>query len=176
MDEEEVILVNKKDIQLGLMAKMEAHRKGVLHRAFSVFIFKSSRELLIQKRSSQKYHSPGLWTNTCCSHQRDGESTIDAANRRLNEEMGLNADLKEIFSFIYRANLKNGLIEHEFDHVLVGYTDLSPIINIKEVEDWKWVDLSILEHDIDKNPNIYTEWFKIIFKRVKDYIDKSNLV
>ena len=176
MDEEEVILVNKKDIQLGLMAKMEAHRKGVLHRAFSVFIFKSSRELLIQKRSSQKYHSPGLWTNTCCSHQRDGESTIDAANRRLNEEMGLNADLKEIFSFIYRANLKNGLIEHEFDHVLVGYPDLSPIINIKEVEDWKWVDLSILEHDIDKNPNIYTEWFKIIFKRVKDYIDKSNLV
>ena len=176
MDEEEVILVNKKDIQLGLMPKMEAHRKGVLHRAFSVFIFKSSRELLIQKRSSQKYHSPGLWTNTCCSHQRDGESTIDAANRRLNEEMGLNADLKEIFSFIYKANLKNGLIEHEFDHVLVGYTDLSPIINIKEVEDWKWVDLSILEHEIDKNPNIYTEWFKIIFKRVKDYIDKSNLV
>ena len=176
MDEEEVILVNKKDIQLGLMPKMEAHRKGVLHRAFSVFIFKSSRELLIQKRSSQKYHSPGLWTNTCCSHQRDGESTIDAANRRLNEEMGLNADLKEIFSFIYKANLKNGLIEHEFDHVLVGYTDLSPIINIKEVEDWKWIDLSILEHDIDKNPNIYTEWFKIIFKRVKDYIDKSNLV
>ena len=176
MDEEEVILVNKKDIQLGLMPKMEAHRKGVLHRAFSVFIFKSSRELLIQKRSSQKYHSPGLWTNTCCSHQRDGESTIDAANRRLNEEMGLNADLKEIFSFIYKANLKNGLIEHEFDHVLVGYTDLSPIINIKEVEDWKWVDLSILEHDIDRNPNIYTEWFKIIFKRVKDYIDKSNLV
>ena len=176
MDEEEVILVNKKDIQLGLMPKMEAHRKGVLHRAFSVFIFKSSRELLIQKRSSQKYHSPGLWTNTCCSHQRDGESTIDAANRRLNEEMGLNADLEEIFSFIYKANLKNGLIEHEFDHVLVGYTDLSPIINIKEVEDWKWVDLSILEHDIDKNPSIYTEWFKIIFKRVKDYIDKSNLV
>lgn len=176
MDEEEVILVNKKDIQLGLMPKMEAHRKGVLHRAFSVFIFKSSRELLIQKRSSQKYHSPGLWTNTCCSHQRDGESTINAANRRLNEEMGLNADLKEIFSFIYKANLKNGLIEHEFDHVLVGYTDLSPIINIKEVEDWKWVDLSILEHEIDKNPNIYTEWFKIIFKRVKDYIDKSNLV
>ena len=136
MDEEEVILVNKKDVQLGLMPKMEAHRKGVLHRAFSVFIFKSSRELLIQKRSSQKYHSPGLWTNTCCSHQRDGESTIDAANRRLSEEMGLNADLKEIFSFIYKANLKNGLIEHEFDHVLVGYTDLSPIINTKEVEDF----------------------------------------
>ena len=163
MDEEEVILVNKKDIELGLMPKMEAHRKGVLHRAFSV-LFLNRLENLYTKRSSQKYHSPGLWTNTCCSHQRDGETTIDAANRRLNEEMGLNADLKEIFSFIYKANLKNGLIEHEFDHVLVGYSDFSPIINIKEVEDWKWVDLSILEHDIDKNPNIYTEWFKIILK------------
>ena len=174
MSEERVILVDNEDVQLGLMPKMEAHIKGVLHRAFSVFIFNSSGSLLLQKRSNLKYHSPGLWTNTCCSHQRDGESTINAANRRLNEEMGLNVDIKEIFSFIYKANLKNGLIEHELDHVLVGHTDLNPNINIKEVEDWKWVDLSFLEKDLDRNPDIYTEWFKIIFKRVKGYIDILN--
>ena len=170
MNEEKVILVDKEDFQLGLMPKMEAHRKGVLHRAFSIFIFNKSNSLLLQKRSKLKYHSPGLWTNTCCSHQRDGENTIEAAKRRLNEEMGFNVDLKEIFSFIYKANLKNGLTEHEFDHVLVGHTDLNPKINIKEVEDWKWVDMSFLEQDLDRNPNIYTEWFKIIFKKVKRYI------
>ena len=170
MNEEKVILVDKEDFQLGLMPKMEAHRKGVLHRAFSIFIFNKSNSLLLQKRSKLKYHSPGLWTNTCCSHQRDGESTIEAARRRLNEEMGFNVDIKEICSFIYKANLKNGLTEHEFDHVLVGHTDLNPKINIKEVEDWKWVDMSFLEQDLDRNPNIYTEWFKIIFKRVKGYI------
>ena len=174
MSEEKVVLVDKDDFQLGLMPKLEAHRKGVLHRAFSVFIFNSSKLLLMQKRSSLKYHSPGLWTNTCCSHQRDGERTIDAAKRRLNEEMGLNVDLKETFSFIYKANLKNGLIEHEFDHVLLGFTDVNPKINTKEVEDWKWVDLSFLELDLDKNPGIYTEWFKIIFNRVKGYIENLN--
>jgi isopentenyl-diphosphate delta-isomerase len=174
MDEEKVILVDKKDVQLGLMPKMEAHIKGVLHRAFSVFIFNSSMSLLMQKRSNQKYHSPGLWTNTCCSHQRNGESTKEAAKRRLMEEMGLYVDMHEIFSFIYKANLKKGLIEHEYDHVLVGYTDLNPNININEVEDWKWVDLSFLEQDLDRNPNIYTEWFKIIFKRVKDNVGTSN--
>lgn len=174
MSEEKVVLVDKKDFQLGLMPKLEAHRKGVLHRAFSVFVFNSSKLLLMQKRSSLKYHSPGLWTNTCCSHQRDGESTVDAAKRRLNEEMGLNVDLKETFSFIYKANLENGLIEHEFDHVLVGFTDFNPKINTNEVEDWKWIDLSFLELDLDKNPNIYTEWFKIIFKKVKGYIENLN--
>ena len=174
MDKEKVILVDKKDVQLGLMPKLEAHKKGVLHRAFSIFIFNSSSMLLMQKRSSLKYHSPGLWTNTCCSHQRDGERTIDAAKRRLNEEMGLNVDLKETFSFIYKAKLKNGLIEHEFDHVLVGFTDISPNININEVEDWKWVELPFLEQDLDKNPDIYSEWFKIIFNRVKGYIETLN--
>jgi len=174
MKEEKVILVDTDDVQLGLLPKMEAHRKGFLHRAFSVFIFNSSKFLLMQKRSMRKYHSPGLWTNTCCSHQRDGESTIEAANRRLKEEMGLTIEVKEIFSFIYKANLKNGLIEHEFDHVLVGYTDINPHINTNEVEDWKWVDMSFLEKDLDKNPNIYTEWFKIIFLRVKSYIDSLD--
>ena len=170
MKEEKVILVDKNDLQLGLLSKMKAHRKGLLHRAFSVFIFNSSRSLLMQKRSKLKYHSPGLWTNTCCSHQREGESTIDAANRRLNEEMGLIVDMKEVFSFIYKANLENGLIEHEFDHVLVGYSDLNPKINTNEVEDWEWADLSYLEKDLARNPNLYTEWFKIIFLRVKKTI------
>ena len=170
MKEEKVILVDKNDLQLGLLSKMKAHRKGLLHRAFSVFIFNSSRSLLMQKRSKLKYHSPGLWTNTCCSHQREGESTIDAANRRLNEEMGLIVDMKEVFSFIYKANLENGLIEHEFDHVLVGYSDLNPKINTNEVEDWEWADLSFLEKDLARNPNLYTEWFKIIFLRVKKTI------
>ena len=174
MNEEKVILVDNEDVQLGLMPKMEAHRKGVLHRAFSVFIFNSSRALLMQKRSMLKYHSPGLWTNTCCSHQRDGESTIDAAKRRLMEEMGLSVDIHEIFSFIYEANLKNSLIEHEYDHVLVGHTDFNPRVNINEVDEWKWMDLSFLEEDLDKNPIIYTEWFKIIFKRVKNHIDSFN--
>tara|TARA_B100001250_G_scaffold391975_1_gene393371 strand:+ start:162 stop:686 length:525 start_codon:yes stop_codon:yes gene_type:complete len=174
MNEEKVILVDKKDVQLGLMPKMEAHRKGVLHRAFSVFIFNSSRALLMQKRSMLKYHSPGLWTNTCCSHQRDRESTMDAAKRRLMEEMGLSVDIHEIFSFIYKADLKNSLIEHEYDHVLIGHTDFNPRVNINEVDEWKWMDLSFLEEDLDKNPVIYTEWFKIIFKRVKNYIDSLN--
>tara|TARA_B100000963_G_C22557876_1_gene639881 strand:- start:557 stop:1081 length:525 start_codon:yes stop_codon:yes gene_type:complete len=174
MMEEKVILVDKNDLQLGLLSKMEAHRKGLLHRAFSIFIFNSSRSLLMQKRSKLKYHSPGLWTNTCCSHQRDGESTIDAANRRLSEEMGLIVDMKEVFSFIYKANLKNGLIEHEFDHVLIGYTDLNPEINTNEVEDWDWVNLSYLEKDLDENPKVYTEWFKIIFLRVKNYVNSLD--
>ena len=173
MNEEKVILVNKNDVQLGLMSKMEAHRKGILHRAFSIFIFNSSNMLLMQKRSSLKYHSPGLWTNTCCSHQRDGENTPNAAKRRLLEEMGLNVEVNEIFSFIYKANLKNNLIEHEFDHVLIGFTDKNPTVNITEVEDWNWADLSFLEGDIGINPNLYTEWFKIIFKKVKNYVESS---
>tara|TARA_B100000963_G_scaffold340150_1_gene338518 strand:+ start:9190 stop:9714 length:525 start_codon:yes stop_codon:yes gene_type:complete len=174
MDEEKVILVDKDDVQLGLMPKMEAHKKGVLHRAFSVFIFNSTNSLLMQKRSMLKYHSPGLWTNTCCSHQRDGESTIEAANRRLMEEMGLVVKINEVFSFIYRAYLNNSLIEHEYDHVLIGYTDVDPKVNIDEVEDWKWMDLKFLEQDLDKNSNIYTEWFKIIFNKVKNYVHSSN--
>lgn len=174
MEEEKVILVDKNDFQLGLMPKMEAHKKGVLHRAFSVFIFNSTNSLLMQKRSMLKYHSPGLWTNTCCSHQRDGESTIEAANRRLMEEMGLAVKINEVFSFIYRAYLNNSLIEYEYDHVLIGYSDVDPKVNIDEVEDWKWMDLKFLEEDLNKNSNIYTEWFKIIFKKVKNYIHSSN--
>ena len=176
MDNDKVVLVDKEDVQLGLMPKLEAHRKGVLHRAFSVFIFNSSRLLLMQKRSSQKYHSPGLWTNTCCSHQRDGESTIDAANRRLNEEMGLNVDLKETFSFIYKANLKNGLIEHEFDHIMVGVYNDSPNVNPLEVDDWRWVKMNELLPDIEINPHLYTAWFKIIINKYSERLKKWKLL
>jgi isopentenyl-diphosphate delta-isomerase len=161
--EEQVILVNDRDEPLGLMPKMEAHEKGELHRAFSVFIFNKKGELLLQQRASDKYHSPNLWTNTCCSHQRNGEVNIDAGKRRLQEEMGFVCDLKEVFWFVYKAPFDNGLTEHELDHVMVGYFDKDPIINKKEVEDYKWMDVEAVKLDIKTNPDIYTEWFKIIF-------------
>ena len=123
MPEEKVILVDKNDNQVGLMPKLEAHEKGVLHRAFSIFIFNSKYELLLQKRASSKYHSGGLWTNTCCSHPREGEDTLDAANRRLDEEMGIKTSLRKVYDFIYKAELDNQLTEHEFDHVFYGVFD-----------------------------------------------------
>ena len=144
MIEDKVILVNKKDEPIGLMPKMEAHEKAVLHRAFSVFIMNAKGETMLQQRASDKYHSPLLWTNTCCSHQRDGESNIQAGKRRLVEEMGFQVELKELFSFIYKASFDNGLTEHELDHVMIGYYNDEPIINKKEVEDWKWMSLSCL--------------------------------
>ena len=173
--EEQVILVDKNDNQVGLMPKMEAHEKGVLHRAFSVFTFNKKGELMLQQRAAHKYHSPLLWTNTCCSHQRNGETNLEAGKRRLQEEMGFTAELKEIFSFIYKAPFDNGLTEHELDHVLVGYFDDNPNINKEEVEDYKWMLLEDVKSDIDKNPSIYTEWFKIIFKESYSKISSSNL-
>ena len=165
MVNENIVLVDKNDNPLGLMEKIEAHRKGLLHRAFSVFIIDDSSRLLLQKRSQTKYHSPGLWTNTCCSHPRHGEIVIDAANRRLMEEMGLSANLKHVFSFIYRADFDNGLIEHEFDHVFIGISNTDPIINTDEVCDWKWTDMKKIKKDIIGNSHHYTEWFKIIFNK-----------
>lgn len=162
--EEKVILVNEADDQLGLMGKMEAHEKGLLHRAFSVFIFNKSGQLLLQQRALDKYHSPGLWTNTCCSHQRDGESSLEAGKRRLKEEMGFNCDLEEVFWFIYKADFDNGLTEHELDHVMVGYYDEDPLINENEVATFKWVSMKDVKDDILKKPENYSEWFKIIFK------------
>ncbi|MFT6699436.1 MAG: isopentenyl-diphosphate delta-isomerase [Porticoccaceae bacterium] len=173
--EEQVILVDKNDNQVGLMPKMEAHEKGVLHRAFSVFTFNKKGELMLQQRAAHKYHSPLLWTNTCCSHQRNGETNLEAGKRRLQEEMGFTAELKEIFSFIYKAPFDNGLTEHELDHVLVGYFDDIPNINKEEVEDYKWMLLEDVKSDIDKNPSIYTEWFKIIFKESYSKISSFNL-
>ena len=162
--EEHVILVDEQDNQLGLMPKMEAHEKAVLHRAFSVFIFKSDGDLMLQQRAAHKYHSPLLWTNTCCSHQRDGESNIEAGKRRLLEEMGFSTELKEVFSFIYKAPFDNGLTEHELDHVMVGYFDGVPEVNPEEVASFKWMSLEAIKEDIELHPNLYTAWFKIIFK------------
>ena len=172
--EEQVILVDEQDNPVGLMPKLEAHQKAVLHRAFSVFILNSKGELMLQQRAKHKSHSPGLWTNTCCSHQRQGETNIQAGMRRLQEEMGFTTDLKEIISFIYKAPFDNGLTEHEFDHVLIGYYEDSPIINHDEVADWKWMPLEDVKNDIDTYPELYTVWFVIIFTKFYDYL-KNNL-
>ncbi|MDD7916030.1 isopentenyl-diphosphate Delta-isomerase [Polaribacter ponticola] len=174
--EEQVVLVDRNDNQIGLMPKMEAHEKALLHRAFSVFIFNKKGELMLQQRAAHKYHSPMLWTNTCCSHQRNGESNLDAGVRRLEEEMGFKTDLKEVFSFIYKAPFDNGLTEHELDHVLIGYFDDEAVINKEEVEDYKWMFLEDVKHDIEKNPFLYTEWFKIIFDKSFDRIVNLSIV
>jgi isopentenyl-diphosphate delta-isomerase len=174
MAEEHVILVNEKDQEIGLMPKLEAHQKAVLHRAFSVFIFNSENELMLQQRASNKYHSPNLWTNTCCSHQRSGESNIQAGTRRLYEEMGFTTPLKEITSFIYKAPFDNGLTEHELDHIMVGYYNEDPVINSDEVEDWKWMKIEDVKNDISLNPDLYTAWFKIIFKNFYNHLNNRK--
>lgn len=170
MMEEQVVLVNENDEKIGLMPKQEAHEKGVLHRAFSVFIFNDKNELMLQQRAMHKYHSPGLWTNTCCSHQRDGETSLEAGKRRLFEEMGFSTDLKETTSFIYKAPFDNGLTEHELDHILIGNFEGIPNINTEEVATWKWKDLEEVKNDIQANPEIYTEWFKIIFDKFYQHL------
>jgi isopentenyl-diphosphate Delta-isomerase len=175
MKEEEVILVNEFDEQIGLMPKLEAHQKAVLHRAFSVFILNENNEIMLQQRAHQKYHSPLLWTNTCCSHQRNGETNIEAGSRRLSEEMGFKVELKELFHFIYKAPFDNGLTEHELDHVMIGYFNGNPIINPDEVEDWKWMKIQDVKEDMLRNPEIYTVWFKIIFDEFYHYIEDHQL-
>lgn len=170
MPEELVILVNQNDEKIGLMPKQEAHEKALLHRAFSVFIFNDKNELMLQQRAHDKYHSPGLWTNTCCSHQRDGESNIEAGKRRLQEEMGFVTDLKESISFIYKAPFDNGLTEHEYDHILTGSYNGQPNINPDEVAEWKWMAMEDVKKDIEKNPSTYTEWFKIIFDKYYQHL------
>ena len=174
MNEEQVILVNENDEQIGLMPKMEAHEKAVLHRAFSVFIFNSNNELMLQQRAAHKYHSPLLWTNTCCSHQRDGETNIEAGTRRLQEEMGFTTSLKETTSFIYKAPFDNGLTEHELDHIMIGYYEQAPVINPDEVEDWKWMPLEDVRADIAAQPELYTVWFKIIFEKFYEHINTTH--
>jgi len=163
-----IILVDKKDREIGSEFKIKAHREGKLHRAFSVFVFNSKNELLLQKRAINKYHSGGLWTNTCCSHPKIGETILLAGHRRLKEEMGFDCELKEAFSFIYKAKLDNNLTEHEVDHILIGKFEGNPKINKKEVAMVKWVDLKFLAKDIKQNPQIYTYWFKKCYNKVLD--------
>ena len=166
--EEEVILVDKHDVEQGTMEKMEAHKNGgTLHRAFSVFVFNTKGELLLQRRALHKYHSGGLWTNTCCSHPRPGETVIEAGHRRLEEEMGMQCKLVELFSFEYKAELDGGMTEWELDHVLLGLSNKEPSINEEEVAEFKYMPLDDIDEDLNKNPQNYTEWFKICFERVK---------
>ncbi len=174
LEEEKVILVNESDEEIGTMAKMEAHEKALLHRAFSVFVMNDKGETMLQQRAAHKYHSPLLWTNTCCSHQRVGETNVEAGKRRLQEEMGFVTDLKELFSFVYKAPFDNGLTEHELDHVMMGYYSKAPSVNSDEVADWKWMRPEAIKNDIVENADNYTAWFKIIFERFYGYIHQNN--
>jgi isopentenyl-diphosphate Delta-isomerase len=174
MTKEEVIVVDQNDKVIGTANKILAHSEGKLHRAFSIFIFNSKNELLLQKRAKSKYHSGGLWSNTCCSHPRPKESVIQAANRRLEEEMGIFSNMKEIFSFKYSTKLENKLIENEYDHVLIGEYDGLPVINQEEVNDWKWITINKLLQDLQENEAKYTYWFKICLNKVLKYQNVRN--
>jgi isopentenyl-diphosphate Delta-isomerase len=175
MEEEKVILVNELDEPIGLMPKLEAHQKAVLHRAFSVFILNDKKEIMLQQRAQHKYHSPLLWTNTCCSHQREGETNVQAGNRRLFEEMGFKTEIKELFHFIYKAPFDNGLTEHELDHVMVGYYNEAPLINPEEVESWKWMKIEEVKNDMVIHPEMYTVWFKIIFDEFYHFLEEHTI-
>lgn len=175
MIEENVILVNEKDEQIGLMPKLEAHEKAALHRAFSVFVLNNKNELMLQQRAKHKYHSPLLWTNTCCSHQREGETNVGAGIRRLREEMGFETELTELFHFIYKAPFDNGLTEHELDHVMIGRYEENPVINKEEVEDWKWESIEAVKADIAANTDNYTVWFRIIFEKFYHFLEDHKI-
>ncbi|HEX5169804.1 MAG TPA: isopentenyl-diphosphate Delta-isomerase [Cyclobacteriaceae bacterium] len=159
---EKVILVDIEDKEIGAMEKMEAHKRGLLHRAFSVLLFNSKGELLIQKRAASKYHSAGLWTNTCCSHPLPGEKIEDATQRKLKQEMGIDIQPEFAYKFIYRAAFENGLVEYEFDHVFTGTFDGQPVINRDEVGDWKFISMNDLLEEIETHPDDFTHWFKLI--------------
>jgi isopentenyl-diphosphate delta-isomerase len=174
MESDALILVDENDMETGTMEKLLVHQLGLLHRAFSVFIFNSKGELLLQQRADGKYHSAGLWTNTCCSHPRAGESIAQAIPRRLMEEMGIQCTTHFAFSFVYKTSFANGLTEHEFDHVYIGNADLVPNPNLLEVQSWKYCSLENLEAAIDLHPKMYTEWMKICLPHVKHHL-KSNL-
>jgi len=162
------MIVNANGHTVGTMDKMAAHWSGTQHRAFSVFIFNSKGQLLLQQRALDKYHSGGLWTNTCCSHQKPGESTLDAAHRRLQEEMGIDCQLTELFQFSYRHEFENGLIENEYDHVLIGISDKLPLPNTVEVATFRYADTDLLSSELFSKPDEFTPWFKICLEKVLD--------
>jgi isopentenyl-diphosphate delta-isomerase len=164
--EDKVILVDANDQEIGSAEKSKAHREGALHRAFSIFVFNADGKLLLQKRTIRKYHSGGLWSNTCCSHPRLHEPLVEAAHRRLGEEMGINCELGEIFSFTYKVQFADDLFEHEYDHVLVGQYEGEPTPSPEEVDDWMWIDLKGLREDIQQHPDRYTYWLRLCIDRV----------
>lgn len=168
MREEQVILVDIQDNELGTMNKLEAHQKGLLHRAFSIFVFNDKNELLLQQRAQHKYHSGGLWTNTCCSHPRPEEALQEAIHRRLQEEMGFDCELSYAFNFLYKAPLDNELTEYELDHVFIGHYNGQPNINPEEACAWQFMSLENIEKEMQKAPETYTAWFKIILDRHKN--------
>ncbi len=172
---EHVILVDNNDRSIGTMEKMEAHRKGLLHRAFSVFIFDTHGNMLLQKRASAKYHSGGLWTNSCCSHPRPGEDTLAAANRRLQEEMGFATDLEKIFDFVYKADFNNGLTEYEFDHVFLGIYNGVIAPNPDEVCEYNYLSLDKIQESMQTDPALYTAWFHIAFPKIQQWLLQRQL-
>lgn len=164
MNRDTVVLVDENDCAIGEMEKLEAHVKGVLHRAFSVLIFNGKGEMLIHQRAAGKYHGANLWTNACCSHPRPGKDVLESAQERLQYEMGLSCELEKRFSFLYRASVENNLIEHEFDHVFTGITDRQPQPNPEEVQDYKWISMDALREDVAAHPERYTFWFRKVMK------------
>lgn len=167
---DEVVLVNENDEVLGRMEKLEAHQKGLLHRAFSVFIFNDKNELLIQKRAENKYHSAGLWTNTCCSHPKPDETVLEGAERRLFEEMGMKVSLRKAFDFIYKVEFENGLTEYELDHVVVGFSNANPALNPDEASQFKWVSFNEILNLLKYHPQSFTFWFSHIFEKHLDLL------
>jgi isopentenyl-diphosphate delta-isomerase len=177
---DEVILVNQGNEPIGVGEKIQTHLKGELHRAFSIFVFNSSGELLLQMRAKTKYHSRSLWSNTCCGHPKPGETTLEAAHRRLLEEMGFDCELREIFCFLYKARIDEQFFEHEYDHVLCGVFDEEPILNLSEAENWMFVDLSTLRRNVQNHPRDYTYWLRFLlaepafFRQLNQVRDQLN--
>lgn len=173
--EEQVVLVDENDNAIGVEGKAAVHRSGKLHRAISVFIFDAGNRVLLQQRASTKYHSAGLWSNTCCTHPRPEEDNITAANRRLREEMGIECELSKAFSFVYQASLPNCLVEHEYDHIFFGRYDGEPVPNRDEADDWQWMDMEKLSVDVKRNPDSYSFWLAVCLDRVVAYRAEQNL-
>ncbi len=170
---DQIILVNEDDQEIGTGEKMDVHRKGLLHRAFSVFVLNDNRELLLQRRAFHKYHSGGLWTNTCCSHPKPGVETELFIHKRIEEEMGFDCDIEYLFSFLYKKEFSNSLIEHELDYVYKGYYRNDPVPSPDEVVEWKWMDLDLIREDLIRNPEIYTYWFITAFDKFYSSINSK---